>query len=111
MSDELRPCPFCGEKPTTGGSTEMGFPQYAGCYNEKCLAQSLVMPIKVWNRRPTEDALKAENAKKTSLLKRLAWACWNADNREELTDEISGDLYSELLEYFPATDVFNREER
>lgn len=48
--------------------------------------------------------LETENAQKTTLLKRLAWACWTADNREELTDEISGDLYCELLDYLPEED-------
>lgn len=48
--------------------------------------------------------LETENTKKTTLLKRLALACCTADNRGELTDDISGDLYCELLNYLPEED-------
>jgi len=66
--------------------------------------------IQHWNSRPIEDALTAEVTKQKKLLSQLAWACWKADNDEELTDEISGDLYSELLKYFPGDVAFEPHE-
>lgn len=59
MMEELKPCPFCGEKAVTivddGGNNPYYFP---GCSN-RC---DMGMDEATWNARPIEDALRAENA-------------------------------------------------
>lgn len=65
MSEELKPCPFCGNKDVilsdyrlVGNDT---------CWKITCLHCRLVMSgankqllLNLWNTRPAEDALKAE---------------------------------------------------
>ncbi len=42
MSEELRPCPFCGKKPSD--DTSVG-----GCENDKCFISQEATSIKNWN--------------------------------------------------------------
>ncbi len=51
MSEELERCPFCGEMPETDG-------RFAQCYLMPCDARHFIMPLKSWQKRPIEDALK-----------------------------------------------------
>lgn len=53
---ELRPCPFCGEKPFFN---DMPTPPYGlgvSCINPHCVSNS----PENWNTRPIEDELRAE---------------------------------------------------
>ena len=57
MSDELKPCPFCGGDPSAstervGNSTWLTFVRCGPC--------AFDMQMSKWNRRPIEDALRAE---------------------------------------------------
>ena len=68
MSEELRPCPFCGEMPVTENNL-------VACANKSCptydnyWTDPQILTIEQWNTRPVEDALNkriadldAENA-------------------------------------------------
>lgn len=58
MSEELRPCPFCGgEAESTPGRHEQC---YARCSMFGCEANNPWVAIEDWNSRPIEDALRAE---------------------------------------------------
>ena len=57
MSDELKPCPFCGGVPNSstervGHSTWLTF--------VKCETCAFDMQMSKWNTRPIEDALRTE---------------------------------------------------
>ncbi len=58
MSDELKPCPFCGQP----GSyyTELSTRPMAVCNNPLCDNTGFLHEIKCWQNRPIEDALIAE---------------------------------------------------
>ena len=59
MSEELRPCPFCG------GEAEL-------CYSEVdtfCRKCNVMQETELWNTRPTEDALRLRIAELEAELK------------------------------------------
>ena len=62
MSEELRPCPFCGEMPKVNDWTVKGITdKRCFCDNEKCpVYLSKTIAIDDWNTRPIEDELRAE---------------------------------------------------
>lgn len=64
MSEELRPCPFCGG---TKICTEKGINLN---YCDNCSAES---NVEHWNNRPIEDALQARIAELEEQLK-IVWA-------------------------------------
>lgn len=68
MTNELKPCPFCGSSPLVlpGHTGDL-----ARCSNVGCAARGIV-PIEVWNTRPIEDELRAEIAHLTGYCNRLA---------------------------------------
>lgn len=51
---ELKKCPFCGSKASY--LPELG--DLASCSKEGCIAWPNYHPIKQWNTRPIEDALR-----------------------------------------------------
>ena len=53
MSEELRPCPFCGKIPKPDWTDE----SYIECTNRKCSVYSFGVSTGSWNTRPIEDAL------------------------------------------------------
>ena len=55
MSEELRPCPFCGAMP-------MGEDDRYMCSTLGCVMQEDTISAKDWNTRPIEDALRARIA-------------------------------------------------
>lgn len=52
MSEELKPCPFCG-------SPAELIKKYVACSSTQCNAYETHIPIDEWNTRPIEDALRA----------------------------------------------------
>src|SRR5574340_379758 len=67
MSDELKPCPFCGEKAT---KPETMIDGCVCCSNPDCVAWTFPSTIKQWQTRPIEDALRAELG---ALKERTGW--------------------------------------
>lgn len=55
MSEELRPCPFCGAMP-------MGQDDRYMCSTLGCVMQEDTISAENWNTRPIEDALNARTA-------------------------------------------------
>ena len=78
MSDiELKPCPFCGQHARIFIS-EGAFPRFiVRCGNSVCPKQptvetnSLEGVIALWNTRPIEDALQAENTRLRKALENI----------------------------------------
>ena len=64
MSEELKPCPFCGGMPKVNDWTLKGITdKRCFCDNEKCpVYLSKTIAIDGWNTRPIEDALNARIA-------------------------------------------------
>ena len=61
MSEELKPCPFCG------GEAEL-------CYSEVdtfCRKCNVMQETELWNTRPIEDALNKRIAELEALVERL----------------------------------------
>jgi hypothetical protein len=75
MSEELRPCPFCGGKTVTSTFFDWEDLEYMAievndsesidgevtCENERCI-NGWYLPPEAWNTRPIEDALHARIA-------------------------------------------------
>lgn len=60
MSEELKPCPFCGGDAVVMSDTEDGL--MIGCGGDNCGFMGYYDEIG-WNSRPLEDALRAENTR------------------------------------------------
>ena len=67
MSDELKPCPFCGEEPRVSdllvypnGEKYPANVKCRRCGIVKANYDSVEKAVTVWNTRPGEDALRAE---------------------------------------------------
>ena len=84
MSEELRPCPFCGSEarlPNNMDGTPVDYETPdCRCVNSDCPIVEIWMPIETWNTRPIEDALnkriaelEAENEKMKKRVTELAW--------------------------------------
>ena len=84
MSEELRPCPFCGGKEQTVTPSFdpddlefMTFDETDGfeicdvtCSNERCINGWRLTP-KAWNTRPIEDALQARIVELNGFINQL----------------------------------------
>ena len=85
MTDELKPCPFCGHEPKYIGANA----QFAvACVNDACLCLANSDYVGAWNTRPVEDALRA---RVTDLEAQWASVPWEAIVMT-CRDNISGDL-------------------
>ena len=73
MSEELRPCPFCGEMPKVNDWSLHGITeQRCFCDNDKCpVYLSKTIAICDWNTRPIEDALTARIAELEAEIERF----------------------------------------
>ena len=73
MSEELKPCPFCGGMPKVNDWTLKGITdKRCFCDNEKCpVYLSKTIAIDNWNTRPIEDALNARIAELEAEIERL----------------------------------------
>lgn len=58
MSDELKPCPFCG-----GKAGEAMWRGHVGCLNELCGAHHANLPIAAWNTRRDAAQVREECAR------------------------------------------------
>lgn len=66
MSDQIKPCPFCGAQPETFGSGERQRGLMIQCIGEDCPNPSVsyydhATAIRVWNRRAAEPPKVAPN--------------------------------------------------
>lgn len=62
MSNELRPCPFCGRDAREQNIIIVGRGLCKMVFCEKChIDFKSSTSIEQWNTRPAEDALQAEN--------------------------------------------------
>lgn len=68
MSEELKPCPFCGDMPASMKAELDGKKRY-GCKN--CTPNLWYTPER-WNTRPIEDALNARIAELEAENERLS---------------------------------------
>ena len=66
MTEQLKPCPFCGRKPKLERSTRPGSEQATvkcgnwGCYGSPTSTKGTVAEaVTKWNHRPEEDRLRA----------------------------------------------------
>lgn len=68
MSEELKPCPFCGGEAETN-MILFDSKEIISCSNRKCYAHytGFTTTRKAWNTRPIEDALRAENERLRAL--------------------------------------------
>jgi len=64
MSEELKACPFCGEKMERSDTMY----DMALCSNIDCWFYAVYIPVRVLNSRPIEDELRAELEKRTAGL-------------------------------------------
>lgn len=75
MSDELKPCPFCGGEACYVDDIGMGVDEPTkeiSCEHISCLPITVRVPISSWNARPIEDALRARAEKAEGELKENA---------------------------------------
>ncbi len=120
MTNELKPCPFCG--PDTPGAREYsprmaivdeGVNEPDGLYAVYCPLcgtvgddySSMEAAIIEWNARPTEDALRAENERLREALRPIANPDWQEDEPSELSRaELPADWrrYIDEMERFAA---------
>ena len=71
MSEELRPCPFCGSEQPQDSKDDGNVPYEFGM-SRSCKFCSAAVNLG-WNTRPIEDALHARIADLESLVEQLIW--------------------------------------
>ena len=84
MTDEPKPCPFCGEIPETDG-------RLVRCYLMPCDARHFKMPYESWQKRPIEDELEARIAELELSSIQIEYM-----NEDELPADLSDDVYSAM---------------
>ncbi len=70
MSEKLKPCPFCGQPGRKMYTDQVGCLSF--CINGDPSDNDLPC-VEVWNTRPVEDALKAENDRLRKALEYYAY--------------------------------------
>jgi len=92
MSEELRPCPFCGKEPHIDANYFL-----YGCRNKDCIADSTNYEPTIgffedWNTRPIEDALQARIAELEAA------QCWTpvSEGLPELDQDVFAVVDGEL---------------
>lgn len=83
MSNELKPCPFCGGDASLIVKTFFGFPEEEiytvacnDCKSQSCYSDDRKETVKVWNTRPVKDETYR-------LLKRQCNICKLKDHETE----------------------------
>ena len=79
----LKPCPFCGEAPRR---VEHPHFKILTCSKVFCVGNGLYFSPELWNIRPIEDALRAENETLRARVEEL----------EELTETLNQNYYDVL---------------
>ena len=79
MSEELKPCPFCG-----GPASEAMWPGHVGCLNSDCGAYKANLSIAAWNRRasPTPPTTEGREKAMEDAQRIVAW-----DDNGRLADD------------------------
>ena len=106
MSEELRPCPFCGAMP-------MGEDDRYMCSTLGCVMQEDTISAKDWNTRPIEDnliarivELEAENEKIRHLLEEFAMSIY-PHGKTPVWNSVS-DGVKDLIDYAKSLDDTER---
>lgn len=101
MSDELKGCPVCGEKPVV--SSELTVSQWASCANPSCVMFGMGFSLANWNRpRPVEEAqegiiaileffrddAKSAAAEAVELLEEINFHCKVPERWKRVTDNL-----------------------
>lgn len=81
MNEELKPCPFCGSENIEVEDDNFGT-TFSSVWLVECLTCGVrsatdereSSAIKGWNARPIEDALRAELAAATKIIRDCQWA-------------------------------------
>jgi hypothetical protein len=95
---ELKNCPLCGEPPKSFYYSDYDFGWGIECKNEKCEAYWFEsIPVKKWNNRPLEDALKKKNDRLISKLRKLLVA-------SEMYREFDMNSEEDFNELYPSQD-------
>ena len=72
MSEELRPCPFCGTLPQANTWIFRGISETRYfCPNQECPLSVRTVTLEQWNSRPIEDVLNKRIAELEAMVKRL----------------------------------------
>ena len=72
MSEELRPCPFCGTLPQANTWTLHGISETRYfCPNPECPHSVRTVTLEQWNTRPIEDALQARIVELNGFINQL----------------------------------------
>jgi hypothetical protein len=134
MSEELRPCPFCGGKAITSTFFDWDDLEYMAfevndsesidgevtCENEHCINGWYLSP-KDWNTRPIEDALNARIAELKAFIDQLieigSWAItgmtittsYSPGVLQDLAEKKSDDWYA-LIKNLEECDKENERE-
>jgi hypothetical protein len=83
MSDEVKPCPFCGAR----GVPLIDPPEF-GCWD----ACSQANDLETWNTRPLEDALRSERDALAGELERLRVASGIAPAKGGVIEALTGEI-------------------
>ena len=90
MSEELRPCPFCGKEPALHAN-------YASCVNDDCEQSDWAgLEVDTWNTRPIEDALTARIAELEAENNRLAELLHNELSSVEIATDLGNKRWTAL---------------
>lgn len=101
MTEELKPCPFCGMN-TVLGEDDSGLDQYY-CGNPMCHVSVITdsrcdNAWKTWNTRPIEDALRAERDALKSEVERIGKEYGDLDAINSQTVKMHSDQLDYSLE-------------
>ena len=85
MSDELKPCPFCGGAPDMLDAMSESWALCTSCHASGPARNRPVAAAKAWNTSATEDALRAQLGEVVALLRKLRvnhpTKSWGPDRR------------------------------
>ena len=90
MSEELRPCPFCG------GEAEL-------CYSEVdtfCRKCNVIQETEMWNTRPIEDELRARIAELEEENERLAQLLHDEMSQLEIATDLGNKRWVALNDIY-----------
>jgi hypothetical protein len=92
MSEELKPCPFCGSRAVTHESKYRGG-NWLECENRECIGSSIVGVFSQWQHRPIEDALRAKLDMAVEAMRALLYAAEMRRNWDILSSDDFDEAY------------------